>query len=120
MGHSILTVDDSSTMRQMIAFILQREGFTVLEAGDGLEALERIQGQSIDLVITDINMPNMDGLTLIQRLRALPAFKGTPILILTTESAGDMKQKGRDAGATGWIVKPFSPEKLLEVVAKVL
>lgn len=120
MGKTILTVDDSSTMRQMIGFTLKGAGFDILEAGDGLEALERARGQKLSLVITDVNMPRMDGITLVQRLRALPEFRFTPILVLTTESGPDMKQKGKEAGATGWIVKPFSPEKLLDVVNKVL
>jgi two-component system chemotaxis response regulator CheY len=120
MGKTILTVDDSSTMRQMIGFTLKGAGFDILEAGDGLEALERARGQKLSLVITDVNMPRMDGITLVQRLRALPEFRFTPILVLTTESGLDMKQKGKEAGATGWIVKPFSPEKLLDVVNKVL
>ena len=120
MGHCILTVDDSSTMRQMITFTLKGAGFEVLEAGDGVEALEVAKGKKLSLVVTDVNMPRMDGITLVQRLRALPEFRFTPILVLTTESDASMKQKGKEAGATGWIVKPFSPEKLLEVVNKVL
>ena len=120
MGRLILTVDDSSTMRQMIAFTLKGANFEVVEAGDGVEALEVAKGKKLSLVITDVNMPRMDGITLVQRLRALPEFKFTPILVLTTESDASMKQKGKEAGATGWIVKPFSPEKLLEVVNKVL
>ena len=120
MGHCILTVDDSSTMRQMITFTLKGAGYDVLEAADGVEGLELAKGRKLSLIITDVNMPRMDGITLVQRLRALPEFKFTPILVLTTESDASMKQKGKDAGATGWIVKPFSPEKLLEVVNKVL
>jgi len=120
MGRLILTVDDSSTMRQMITFTLKGAGFEVLEAGDGVEALEVAAGKKLDLIITDVNMPRMDGITLVQRLRALPQFKFTPILVLTTESDASMKQKGKEAGATGWIVKPFSPEKLLDVVNKVI
>jgi two-component system chemotaxis response regulator CheY len=120
MGHCILTVDDSSTMRQMIGFTLKGAHFDVLEAGDGVEALEVAKGKKLSLIITDVNMPRMDGITLVQKLRALPEFKFTPILVLTTESDASMKQKGKDAGATGWIVKPFSPEKLLDVVNKVL
>jgi two-component system chemotaxis response regulator CheY len=120
MGHCILTVDDSSTMRQMITFTLKGANFQVLEAGDGVEALEVAKGKKLSLIITDVNMPRMDGITLVQRLRALPEFKFTPILVLTTESDASMKQKGKDAGATGWIVKPFSPEKLLDVVNKVI
>ncbi len=120
MGRLILTVDDSSTMRQMITFTLKGAGFDVLEAGDGVEALEVATGKKLDLIITDVNMLRMDGITLVQRLRALPQFKFTPILVLTTESDASMKQKGKEAGATGWIVKPFSPEKLLDVVNKVI
>jgi two-component system chemotaxis response regulator CheY len=107
-------------MRQMITFTLKGAGFDILEAGDGVEALEVAKGKKLSLVITDVNMPRMDGITLVQRLRALPEFKFTPILVLTTESDASMKQKGKEAGATGWIVKPFSPEKLLDVVNKVL
>jgi len=120
MGHCILTVDDSSTMRQMITFTLKGANFEVLEAGDGVEALEVAKGKKLSLIITDVNMPRMDGITLVQRLRALPEFRFTPILVLTTESDASMKQKGKEAGATGWIVKPFSPEKLLDVVNKVI
>jgi len=120
MGPCILTVDDSSTMRQMITFTLKGANFEVLEAADGVEALEVAQGRRVSLVITDVNMPRMDGITLVRRLRALPEFRFTPILVLTTEADAAMKQKGKEAGATGWIVKPFSPEKLLDVVSKVL
>ena len=120
MGRLILTVDDSSTMRQMITFTLKGAGFDILEAGDGVEALEVAAGKKLDLIVTDVNMPRMDGITLVQRLRALPQFKFTPILVLTTESDASMKMKGKEAGATGWIVKPFSPEKLLDTVNKVI
>jgi two-component system chemotaxis response regulator CheY len=104
----------------MISFTLKGANFEVLEAGDGLEALDVARGKNLSLIITDVNMPRMDGITLVQRMRALPEFKFTPILLLTTESDASMKQKGKEAGATGWIVKPFSPEKLLDVVNKVL
>ena len=120
MNRCILTVDDSSTMRQMITFTLKGGDFDVLEAGDGVEALEVAQGKKLALIITDVNMPCMDGITLVHRLRALPEFKFTPILVLTTESDASMKQKGKEAGATGWIVKPFSPEKLMDTVNKVI
>ena len=120
MGRCILTVDDSSTMRQMISFTLKGANFEILEAGDGVEALEVAKGKKLSLIITDVNMPRMDGITLVARLRALPEFKFTPILVLTTESDMSVKQKGKEAGATGWIVKPFSPEKLLDVVNKVI
>jgi two-component system chemotaxis response regulator CheY len=120
MSKTILTVDDSTTMRQMIAFTLTQAGFKVLEAADGVDALDVARGQAADLVITDVNMPRMDGITLVRELRQLGTYKFTPILVLTTESTPEMKAKGKEAGATGWIVKPFSPEKLLETVNKVL
>ncbi len=120
MSKTILTVDDSTTMRQMIAFTLSQAGFKVLEAADGVDALEVARSQAADLVITDVNMPRMDGITLVRELRQLGTYKFTPILVLTTESTPEMKAKGKEAGATGWIVKPFSPEKLLETVNKVL
>jgi two-component system, chemotaxis family, chemotaxis protein CheY len=118
--HSILAVDDSASMRQMVAFTLKGAGYTVIEAADGQEALDKAKGQPFDLVLTDQNMPRMDGITLIRSLRALPAFAATPMLILTTESSDDMKSKGKAAGATGWLVKPFDPNKLLEVIKRVI
>jgi two-component system, chemotaxis family, chemotaxis protein CheY len=120
LSKTILAVDDSSTMRQMVSFTLEHAGFEVLEAEDGLAALAKLAGRQVQLIITDINMPRMDGLTLIREVRKLPAHRFTPILILTTESAPELKKQGRDSGATGWIVKPFSPEKLVEVVNKVI
>ena len=119
MGLKILTVDDSKTMRDMISFTLQKAGHDVLEAEDGTDALAKLGGQVVDLIITDINMPKMDGITLCKRLRAQPAFSSVPILILTTESDQAKKDEGRAVGATGWIVKPFSPERLLQVISKV-
>ena len=117
----ILAVDDSASMRQMVSFTLKGAGHAVLEARDGVEALKMAQGEKgIDLVISDINMPNMDGIALIKHLRALPSYKFTPILMLTTESSADKKSEGRTAGATGWIVKPFNPEQLLATIGKVL
>jgi two-component system chemotaxis response regulator CheY len=106
-------------MRDMVAFTLKGGGFEVVEAVDGLCALEVLSKTSVDLVITDINMPNMDGVTLVKELRSRPAHKATPILILTTEGGEEKKAQGRAAGATGWIVKPFAPDKLLQVVNKV-
>lgn len=114
-----LTVDDSKTMRDMVSFTLKGAGFSVLEAEDGRHALSVVQGKKVDVVITDINMPNMDGVTLVRELRAKAEFKSTPILILTTEGGDDKKASGKAAGATGWIVKPFAPDKLLAVVNKV-
>jgi two-component system, chemotaxis family, chemotaxis protein CheY len=118
--HSILAVDDSASMRQMVAFTLKGAGYNVIEAADGQEALDKARGETVDLVLTDQNMPRMDGITLIQNLRGLATYAATPILILTTESSDEMKAKGRAAGATGWLVKPFDPGKLLDVVRKVI
>ena len=117
---SILTADDSTSMRQMVSFTLKGAGYEVVEAVDGAEALEIAKTRAFDLVVTDVNMPNMDGISLIKELRKLPDFKFTPILMLTTESASDKKQEGKEAGATGWIVKPFDPEQLLGTIKKVL
>ena len=117
----IIAVDDSASMRQMVSFTLKGAGHHVLEASDGVEALKLANRESgIDLVISDINMPNMDGISLIKELRALANFKFTPILMLTTESSGDKKMEGKAAGATGWIVKPFNPDQLLATIGKVL
>ena len=116
----ILAVDDSASMRQMVSFTLKGAGHDVVEAVDGVDALAKAQGQKFDLVISDVNMPNMDGITLIAELRKIANFKFTPMLMLTTESAGDKKQQGKAAGATGWIVKPFNPDQLLSTIGKVL
>ncbi|WP_130471400.1 response regulator [Candidatus Magnetaquicoccus inordinatus] len=120
MAKTIMTVDDSSSVRQMVGLTLKGEGYQVVEAVDGKDALTKVSGATIDMVITDLNMPNMDGITLIRELRKLPAFKFTPIVMLTTESQAERKQEGKDAGATGWIVKPFKPEQLIGVIKKVL
>jgi len=120
MSKTILAVDDSSSLRQMVAFTLKGKGYTVIEAADGEEGLAKARTQGVDLVLTDQNMPKMDGLTLVKNLRAMASYARTPILMLTTESGDDMKAKGKAAGATGWLVKPFDPPKLLEVVKKVL
>lgn len=120
MSKNILAVDDSGSLRQMVVFSLRSAGYNVIEAVDGLDGLEKAKQQPFDLVLTDQNMPNMDGLTLIKNLRALAGYEKTPILMLTTESSDEMKQKGRAAGANGWLVKPFDPEKLIQVAKKVL
>lgn len=120
MAKSILAVDDSTSIRQMVAFTLKSAGYTVIEAVDGQDGLDKIKAQTVDLVLTDQNMPRMDGLTLIRTLRSLPQFTATPILMLTTESSDEMKAQGKAVGATGWIVKPFDPHKLLEVVKIVI
>ena len=120
MAKTILAVDDSSSLRQMVAFSLKAAGYQVVEAVDGQDGLEKAKLQAVDLVLTDQNMPRMDGLTLVRSLRAMPEYKSAPILMLTTESSDQMKALGREAGATGWMVKPFDPDRLLNVVKKVL
>ncbi|MTI63776.1 response regulator [Methylophaga sp.] len=117
---NILAVDDSASMRQMVAFTLKGAGHVVTDAEDGKHALEIARQNTYDLVLTDVNMPVMDGLTLTRELRQLPNYRFTPILVLTTEAGPDKKQEGRAAGATGWLVKPFNPEQLLATVKKVL
>jgi two-component system chemotaxis response regulator CheY len=120
MAKTVLSVDDSSSIRQMVAFTLKGAGYEVIEAADGQEGLEKAKMKTVDMVLTDQNMPRMDGLTLIKNLRAMPNYKTVPILMLTTESGDAMKQQGKAAGATGWLVKPFDPAKLLEVTKKVI
>ncbi|MCP9452504.1 MAG: response regulator [Nitrospira sp.] len=120
MGKTALVVDDSPTMRQMVAFTLTNAGFTVIQAENGRDAVAKVAGKKMDLVVTDLNMPEMDGITLIRELRKTPDFRYTPILMLTTESAIEKKMQGKEAGATGWIVKPFNPDVLLKTIAKVL
>ncbi|BCU06521.1 response regulator [Allochromatium tepidum] len=120
MAKTILTVDDSASIRQMVSFTLKEAGYTVTEAVDGQDGLDKARAGKFDLIFTDQNMPRMDGLSLIKQLRALPTYKSVPILMLTTESSDAMKSQGRAAGATGWLVKPFDPAKLLEVVRKVI
>ena len=118
--HSILAVDDSTSMRQMVSFTLKNAGYEVVEAVDGEDAFDKAMTRRFDLVLTDQNMPRLDGIGLTRRLREHPDFRATPILILTTESGDRMKQLGRAAGATGWLVKPFDPAKLIEVIKKVV
>lgn len=118
--HTILAVDDSASMRKMVSFTLVGAGFQVVEAVDGVDAFEKAKKQRFDLVLTDQNMPRLDGIGLVRKLREHPAYAQTPILILTTESSDQMKQAGRAAGATGWLVKPFDPNRLIEVIRKVI
>lgn len=121
MGKTVLVVDDSATMRQMVTYTLTTAGYQVVEAGNGKEAVNKLNaGTKPNVVVTDLNMPEMDGITLIQEIRKMAAFKFTPILMLTTEAADDKKKAGQAAGATGWIVKPFNPEQMLKVIQKVL
>jgi two-component system chemotaxis response regulator CheY len=120
MATTILAVDDSASMRQMVRFTLKNAGYQVIEAADGLDALDYARSNSVDLVLTDVNMPRMDGIALVRELRLLEAYKYVPMLVLTTESGPDKKMQGKQAGATGWLVKPFNPDKLLATIAKVL
>lgn len=119
MARTIMTVDDSASVRQMVSFTLKNEGHDVIEAVDGKDALAKLNSP-VDMIITDLNMPNMNGIELIQSVRSKAEFKFTPIVMLTTESQAEKKAEGKSAGATGWIVKPFKPEQLVAVVNKVL
>ncbi len=120
MPRTALIVDDSASIREMVAYTLREAGFAVIEGIHGADALQKLGDQRADLIITDLNMPVMDGLTFIRHIRSRVNSKYTPVLMLTTESQLEKKQQGKAAGATGWIVKPFHPTKLLEVIAKVL
>ncbi|MEW5745916.1 MAG: response regulator [Nitrospirota bacterium] len=118
MSKNILIVDDSASMRQLVSFALKDAGYEVTAAVNGKDAVDKLSGATIDMVITDLNMPEMDGIELIKQLRAKPGCKFTPVLMLTTESQESKKQEGKQAGASGWIVKPFTPEQLVETVRK--
>lgn len=121
MPQTVLVVDDSKTMRDMVTFTLTGAGYQVVQAGDGKEAVGKLSnGSKPALVVTDLNMPEMDGIALIKEIRKMPALKFTPILMLTTESSDEKKAAGKSAGATGWIVKPFNPEQFIKIVKKVL
>ncbi len=120
MSKLVMTVDDAATMRKMVGFTLRGGGYEVLEACDGNDALAQLRQRPVDLVITDVNMPGMNGIDLVRHLRALPHLRSTPILLLTTESDAEAKNRARQAGATGWIVKPFVPSQLLAAAARVL
>ena len=120
MAKRVLMVDDSMMVRQMVSFTLKEAGFDVVEAEHGQDAMNKLGSNTVDLIVTDLNMPVMNGIDFIAGARALPATRYVPILMLTTESHPEMKQKGKAAGATGWIVKPFNPQQLLAVVSKVL
>ena len=119
MGKKVLTVDDSATIRQALNIVLVDAGYEVMEAIDGLDAMKKLDGEQVDMVVTDMNMPNMNGVELIRALRKRPGNRFTPIIMLTTESQNEKKQAGKAAGASGWIVKPFRPEQILSVVRMV-
>lgn len=120
MEKTIMTVDDSAIVRKMVSFTLENEGYQVVEAEDGVDALEKLTGNRVNMILTDLNMPKMDGLEFIRRVRQGNGCKFVPIVMLTTESQTDKKSLGKAAGATGWIVKPFKPQQLLAVVKKLL
>lgn len=120
MPNVILAVDDSPSMRQMVGQTLRAAGYDVIEAADGVEALEKAKDRVVDVVITDVNMPNMDGITFVKQVKQLPNYKFTPIIMLTTESQEGKKQEGQAAGAKAWVVKPFKPEQMLNAVSKLV
>jgi len=120
MARKIMTVDDSATVRQMLSFTLQDAGYEVVEAVDGQDAMQKLSNGAVEMLITDLNMPKMDGIELIRNVRKSPGSRFIPIIMLTTESQETKKQEGKAAGASGWIVKPFKPEQLLAVVKMVL
>ena len=120
MSKAVLAIDDSPSIRQMVAFTLKNAGYDVVEANDGMDGLAKAKAQGLNLVLTDQNMPRMDGTSLTRKLRETSQYRSTPILILTTESGDDMKKAGKEAGATGWLVKPFDSMKLLEVIRMVI
>jgi two-component system chemotaxis response regulator CheY len=120
MSQRVLAVDDSASMRQMVSYTLKSAGYDVAEAEDGVAALKLAAQEKFRLVLADVNMPNMDGLTLVRSLRSMPDYKFTPLLVLTTESTPEKKAEGKAAGATGWLVKPFNPDQLIATVQRVL
>jgi len=120
MAKTILIVDDSESIREVVSFTLENEGYNVLIAVDGKDALKYLDGKAIDLIITDLHMPEMDGIELIKEVRQMPTYMRIPILFLTTESQANRKMEAKDAGATGWIIKPFVPAKLIAALNKVI
>ncbi|MCS3454723.1 response regulator [Aeromonas rivuli] len=120
MGKTILIVDDSATIRQVVGMTLKTAGYDVIDACDGRDALRKLDGKKINLIISDVNMPNMDGISFVKEAKKLPSYKFTPIIMLTTESQDSKKQEGQAAGAKAWVVKPFQPEQMLAAVAKLI
>ena len=120
MAKTIMIVDDSASIRKVVRLTLEGQGFDVIDASDGVEALKKLNGVKIHLLITDVNMPNMDGITLVQEAKKLPTYKFTPMMMLTTEVSEDKKMQGRSAGAKAWLVKPFQPPVLLNAVSKLI
>ena len=120
MAKTILVVDDSASLRQVVSLTLKRAGYEVMEAGDGREALGKLDGTRVNLIVSDVNMPNMDGISMVREIRKDPTNRFTPIIMLTTESQDDMKQKGKEAGVKAWMVKPFKPDQMLNAVSKIV
>lgn len=120
MAKTILTVDDSASVRQVLGILLKGAGFDVIQASDGQEALALLTGQKINLIISDVNMPNMDGITFLKAVKQLPNYKFTPVIMLTTESQETSKREGQSAGAKAWVIKPFKPEQMLNAVQKLV
>lgn len=120
MAKTIMIVDDSASLRQVVSIALKGAGYDVIEACDGRDALSKLTGQKVNLIISDVNMPNMDGITMVQEIKKLAAYKFTPIIMLTTESQEDKKKQGQAAGAKAWVVKPFQPQQMLDAVAKLI
>ena len=120
MAKTIMIVDDSASLRQVVGISLRSAGYDVLEGSDGTDALKKLTGQKVHLIISDVNMPNMDGITLVKKVKELPAYKFTPIVMLTTESQEGKKREGQAAGAKAWMLKPFNPPQLLAVVQKLV
>lgn len=120
MAKTVMTIDDSAAIRQVVGITLKKAGYETIEACDGQDALDKLKGQKIHLILCDVNMPNMDGISFLKALKELPEYKFTPVIMLTTESQEAKKQEGKEAGAKAWIVKPFKPEKILEAVAKLI
>lgn len=120
MAKKVLVVDDSSAIRESVSYVLDQAGYGVVQAGDGLEGLEKLKEGGFDLIVTDVNMPNLDGIGLVRKVREQGQHKFLPIVVLTTESQQSKMQEGKEAGATGWIVKPFDSDKLLAVVKKLI
>jgi len=120
MAKTVLIVDDSASLRQVVNIALKGAGYDVIEACDGKDALSKLNGEKIHLIISDVNMPNMDGITFVKEAKKLPNYKFTPIIMLTTESQEDKKKEGQAAGAKAWVVKPFQPAQMLTAVSKLI
>lgn len=117
---TILVVDDSASLRQVVSIALKGAGYDVIEACDGKDGLSKLNGQKVNLIVSDVNMPNMDGISMLKEVKSMPAYKFTPVIMLTTEAGEDMKKQGQAAGAKAWVVKPFKPEQMLAAVSKLV